>query len=86
MRARSGNRAVANRQIARAHELLGLRKELPTARRAMEIAQARSLDQQSLEILREMQRNGTLIPAYAGDLKDLPEFIARCERELASLR
>lgn len=52
------NRAVATRQIARAHELVALRRRSPD-----ELRKAVSLYRDSLEILQQMQAAGTLAPA-----------------------
>ncbi len=79
------NRAVASRQLARAHELIARRRGQSIETRKKELLQARSLYERSLQILQSMQARGTLAASYARDLNDLPNWIAGCDRQLAAL-
>jgi non-specific serine/threonine protein kinase/serine/threonine-protein kinase len=75
------NRAVATRQIARAHELMALRRSS-----ADELRKAVSLYRDSLEILQEMHAAGTLAPVYQKELSGVSDALERCDRELHALR
>ena len=79
------NEALARRQIAKAHELNGMRTSSPRAARLTELRAARSWYQRSLEIYQAQKSKGTLVAMYASELVETPKSIARCNQEIAAL-
>ncbi|MCX6602414.1 MAG: serine/threonine-protein kinase [Acidobacteria bacterium] len=79
------NQGLALRQIAQAHEWIGMRKELPRQKRVAELNEATSWYRRSLAIFQAQQAKGTLVPTYASELDKTPKAIAKCDATVVTL-
>jgi tetratricopeptide (TPR) repeat protein len=76
------NQGVAYMQIGRGHELLAARASAP--KRMAEWREGRTWYERSAQIWQDLQKNGTLVPAYAKKPDEAAAGIARCDRGLAA--
>ncbi len=79
------NQAVANRQIGRAHELIGRQTALSNSQRRAELREAGVWYGRSQDILIALNKAGTLAPSYLNKLMDVSNSIANCDKGLAAL-
>jgi eukaryotic-like serine/threonine-protein kinase len=79
------NQGLAMRQIAKAHELNGMRESSSKTTRVAELNEAKSWYRRSLAVFESQKAKGTLIPMYAADLETTPKAIAKCDSALEAL-
>ena len=79
------NLGLARRQIAKAHEVNGMRTTTSRQQSIAEYREARIWYQRSLDVFLGQKARGTLIPMYASELNDTPRALERCDRALTTL-